>query len=102
MVWLVVVGPGAERDIRKLDAKAQRQIVAALDKLSANPRRAGVEKLSQRPNFWRMRSGHYRIIYTIEDDVRRVLVLLVRHRRDAYRDLNILESRILTALARLR
>jgi mRNA-degrading endonuclease RelE of RelBE toxin-antitoxin system len=37
MSWLITVGPGAERDIRKLDAKAQNQIVAALDKLSADP-----------------------------------------------------------------
>ena len=44
MSWLITVGPGAERDIRKLDAKAQNQIVAALDKLSADPWTAGAEK----------------------------------------------------------
>lgn len=101
MEWSLVVGPGAERDIRKLDARTQSRIFVALNKLSVNPRPPGVEKLSQRHNFWRMRSGDYRIIYTIEERLRRVLILVVRHRRDAYRDFDVLQSRLLTALRRL-
>jgi mRNA interferase RelE/StbE len=100
MSWLITVGPGAERDIRKLDARAQSQVVAALDKLSADPWTAGAEKLSHRQKFWRVRSGNYRIMCTIEERQRRLLVLLIRHRRDAYRDLDILERRLLTAMTR--
>jgi mRNA interferase RelE/StbE len=41
--------------------------------------------LKDRPGYLRVRVGDYRIIYTIEDDVLRVLVVRVGHRRDVYR-----------------
>jgi len=34
---------------------------------------------------WRLRIGNYRVIYEIDDDARRVIVLRVKHRREAYR-----------------
>ena len=36
------------------------------------------------PRLWRVRSGDYRVIYSIEDDVLLVLVITFRHRREAY------------------
>ena len=36
-------------------------------------------------NFWRVRVGDYRIVYTIKDDILLVLVLRVGHRREIYR-----------------
>jgi len=37
------------------------------------------------PGYLRVRVGDYRIIYTIEDDVLRVIVVRAGHRRDVYR-----------------
>ena len=34
---------------------------------------------------WRIRVGDYRIIYDIDDDERLVVILVVTHRREAYR-----------------
>jgi mRNA-degrading endonuclease RelE of RelBE toxin-antitoxin system len=34
---------------------------------------------------WRARRGEYRVRYRIEEDDRRVVVLDIDHRRDAYR-----------------
>jgi len=34
--------------------------------------------------LWRVRTGDYRVIYRIEDDVLLVLVINLRHRREAY------------------
>lgn len=36
------------------------------------------------PRLWRVRTGDYRVIFSIEDDVLLVLVINVRHRREAY------------------
>jgi len=41
--------------------------------------------LKDRPGFLRVRVGDYRIIYTIEDDVLRIILVRVGHRRDVYR-----------------
>jgi len=34
---------------------------------------------------WRIRVGDYRIIYDVDDDQRLVVILMVMHRREAYR-----------------
>jgi mRNA interferase RelE/StbE len=77
-------------------------VLAALEKLAADPRRPGTIKLTHRDNFWRMRAGDHRIIYLVQEKLRRILVLVVRHRREAYRDLHILEDRLIAALRRNR
>ncbi|MBM4018269.1 MAG: type II toxin-antitoxin system RelE/ParE family toxin [Planctomycetes bacterium] len=34
---------------------------------------------------WRFRAGDWRVIYIIDEDSRRVFVLIIAHRREAYR-----------------
>jgi len=41
--------------------------------------------LSGPDRIWRLRVGDYRILYRVDDDVVRVLVIRIRHRSDAYR-----------------
>jgi mRNA interferase RelE/StbE len=36
-------------------------------------------------NLWRIRLGDYRVLYTIDDQVRIIDILAIRHRSDAYR-----------------
>ena len=36
------------------------------------------------PRLWRVRTGDYRVIYGIADDVLLVLVINLRHHREAY------------------
>jgi mRNA interferase RelE/StbE len=52
--------------------------------LAHDPRPSGVEKLHGVEGRYRVRQGDYRIIYVIDDALRRVIVLKVRHRREAY------------------
>lgn len=62
---------------------AQR-CAAKMQALGDDPRPAGAVKLTGAEG-WRIRSGNYRIVYVIEDDVRIVTVTRVGHRRDIYR-----------------
>jgi mRNA interferase RelE/StbE len=100
MPYMVVLGPGAEREFRKLDPGTQAQIARSLEKLATSPKPMGVQAISQHPGFWRLRTGNYRVIYTIGEEEREILVVVVRHRREAYRDLGILEQRLRATLAR--
>ena len=85
MTYAIEVLPAAERDLRKVHPQMRARIRGAVLKLAADPRPPGARALKDRPRYLRVRVGDYRIIYTIEDDVLRVIVVRVRHRHDVYR-----------------
>lgn len=77
--------PSAARALTKLDRETQRRIIQKAEALAVDPRPQGVEKLAGEQDAYRVRSGDYRIIYEIRDDILLVMVLKVGHRRDIYR-----------------
>ncbi len=89
MAWTIEFSKTAERDLRKLDKQAARRISRfLLDRIAAldDPRSVG-EALhgSELGEFWKYRVGDYRIIARIEDDVIRIMILEIGHRREIYR-----------------
>lgn len=56
-----------------------------LGPLAEQPHRVGAPLRAPFEGTWRARRGAYRIRYEIDDGLRRVVVLDVEHRRDAYR-----------------
>jgi mRNA interferase RelE/StbE len=85
MAYTVTISRPAARDIRGLDDTAQRRVARVINALADNPRPPGVQKLSAEDGVYRVRSGDYRILYQIVDRQLVVLVVRVRHRREAYR-----------------
>lgn len=59
-------------------------MVARIQALADDPRPMGAEKLSGQERY-RIRQGDYRIPYEIEDQILRIMVVKIGHRRDAYR-----------------
>lgn len=84
MTYHVEVAAAAVRQLRKLDRSAQRRVQAAIELLAAEPRPNGAKKLVGGDGEWRVRTGDYRIIYEIHDNVLLVLVIAVGHRREIY------------------
>ncbi|TSD58402.1 type II toxin-antitoxin system RelE family toxin [Aeromicrobium piscarium] len=82
--YRIEVSPPAARQLRKLDPHARRRIQAAVELLASEPRPPGARKLVGGSGEWRVRTGDYRIVYEIHDQVLRVLVVAVGHRRDIY------------------
>ena len=78
----------AERQLRKLDPQARRRIQAAVELLADDPRPSSAKKLVGGDGEWRVRTGDYRIVYEIHDQVLLVLVVAVGHRRGIYRRLS--------------
>lgn len=74
----------ALKAIRKIPTKDIKSILRIINGLSINPRPYGVQKLNNQERY-RVRSGNYRILYQIEDNVLTVMVVNVGHRRDVYR-----------------
>jgi mRNA interferase RelE/StbE len=88
MAYEVVLKPSARRDVERLAKDVPQRVTAKLTALGDNPRPPCVEKLKgQAERLYRVRTGDYRIVYAIDDQVLLVLVVRVQHRRDIYRSL---------------
>jgi mRNA interferase RelE/StbE len=86
MTYRIELTPAAARQLRKIDPQGRRRIQAAVELLAAQPRPPGAKKLVGGAGEWRVRTGDYRIIYEIHDNVMLVLVLAVGHRAAIYRE----------------
>ena len=79
--------PAAERQFKKLSKPVQLIIRDAIDALADNPIPEGAVKLQGVKGLWRIRSGEYRIIYTIERMEITVVILKINDRKNVYRNL---------------
>jgi mRNA interferase RelE/StbE len=84
MSYRIEVLLAAVRSIRKLPPEAKRRIQAAVELLADDPRPPAAKKLTGRPE-WRVRTGDYRILYRIQDEILLVVVVDVGHRREIHR-----------------
>jgi mRNA interferase RelE/StbE len=87
VTYTVALSPAAARQLRKFDPRARRRIQAALELLADNLRPPVAKQLVGGAGEWRVRTGDYRIVYEIDDDVLLVLVLTMGHRREVHRKL---------------
>jgi mRNA interferase RelE/StbE len=84
-VYEVLLHKAAERALKRLSQQEFTRVIAAIKALGINPRSSGCRKLVDSQGDWRIRVGDYRVLYEIDDEAQTVKVLLVRHRREAYR-----------------
>lgn len=74
-----------KKDFRSINPQDVQRIKTAIAQLSENPRPVGFKKLKGRNNdYYRIRVGNYRVIYTIEDDVLLIVIIRVGHRKEIY------------------
>ena len=79
------IKPSAVKEVEGISTRAdRRKVVGRIQSLASEPRPHGCVKLSGREQY-RIRQGWYRIVYSVDDDGRVVLVVKVGHRRDVYR-----------------
>ena len=65
----------AEKDLQRLDTTVQRRVLRAAESLADEPRPTGCKKLHGSEDAYRIRIGDYRIVYTVDDEVRIVAIL---------------------------
>lgn len=89
MAWTISYTETALKQLRKLDRTIARRLVDFMDERIAplvDPRSQG--KSLRGPAFgslWRYRVGDYRLLCEIQDGRLIVLVVMIAHRKDAYR-----------------
>jgi mRNA interferase RelE/StbE len=79
----------AERQIERLPGNMRQRIKRVLAELTIDPRPANAKRMNPpHDDKWRLRLEHYRIIYTIEDEIILVTVIRVMKRtQSTYDDL---------------
>jgi mRNA interferase RelE/StbE len=78
--------PAALQDLKALPREILQRVSEKISALAENPRPGGVEKLSgSEGDYYRIRMGDYRVLYTIQDKALWILIIKVRHRREEYR-----------------
>ena len=82
--YKLLIKPSAVKEIEALPVKDRRRIVMRIRALATDPRPSGCEKLSGK-ELYRVRQGHFRILYSISDSDSTLIVFKVGHRREVYR-----------------
>jgi mRNA interferase RelE/StbE len=85
----VDVRPSARRSLRQLDPSVRKMVAEVIDNLATDPRPPGAMPLTGHRPYLRVRSGDYRVIYSIDDRARVVTVAALGHRREIYRNLGL-------------
>lgn len=85
-IYHITITKSALKELSKLNTVVFKKLEKAIDGLSKNPRPEGVKKLKGiSEDLYRIRSGDYRVIYAVDDEIRIVDIRKVRHRKDIYK-----------------
>ncbi len=89
MSYKIEISDIVRKTLRKMDSTSRKRILSYIAGVLAkidNPRLLGKALTGNFGEFWRYRTGNFRIICKIDDDRLIVLVVKVTHRKDVYRD----------------
>ena len=88
MAYRIEIDRQALKALAALPKKVQRQIASRIDSLAQDPFPPEARQIKGQEAIWRIRSGGYRIAYTVRRNILCVLVLRVGDRKDFYRHFN--------------
>ncbi len=87
-MYKIEIDQSAEKELAALPKEALRKVVRLINGLEREPRPSGVKKLkASDENLYRIRSGDYRIVYAVAEEIKIVNIRRIRHRKDVYRNL---------------
>ncbi|GAB3743228.1 type II toxin-antitoxin system RelE family toxin [Spirosoma lituiforme] len=91
MTYKIVVTESAAKELKRIPAKMQDRIFEKIEDLAEEPKPHGYKKLknfdmpsSNQNDYYRIRVGDYRVIYTIENEQITIFIMKIAHRKDVY------------------
>lgn len=88
MRYSVLYHPDVKADIKSITKQTIAKIIAIIeDKLAGNPLLYGKPLKYSMKGLLKVRFGDYRIVYKIFEEEKKVLILIIRHRKDIYKKL---------------
>ena len=80
--YRIIIERRVEKEAEKIPQKHRSAIDRAILSLSSNPRPYGSEKLTDKEGY-RLRTGNYRILYTVDDDARIVVIYRIKAKSES-------------------
>jgi len=81
----VFIKPSALKELESVGSRSvRRNLVERIQALADDPRPPACRKLTGRDQY-RIRRGSYRVVYSVDDECRTVVVVKVGHRKEVYR-----------------
>lgn len=75
----------ANKELQRLPKQIIGRVFRSVEQLADEPFPVGVTQLTGTDQSYRIRIGDYRVIYTVENEILRIEVIRVGHRKDVYR-----------------
>ena len=88
MKYAVEFRPAVLKSLKRFPRKDLLRIKKRIDELGKNLPDPSTTKMSGNNPFHKVRSGDYRIIYEIHEDLLVILVVKIGHRKDIYKRLS--------------
>lgn len=74
----------AEKELRSIPKIFLIKIIQKIEPLAHHPRPFGVQVLRGDDRYYRLRQGDYRIVYEIDDAMKKITIIKIGHRREVY------------------
>ena len=84
MAYAVYLKRSAEKELEGLPARIHDRIIAALVSLKDDPFPRNAKKLRGREGL-RIRIGNYRVLYLVDESQKKIEIISVADRKNAYR-----------------
>jgi mRNA interferase RelE/StbE len=84
--YQIVFKKSAAKELQSLPQKIQQKILDAVQLLSLNPytELLQIKKMKGADSLYRVRIQDYRVIYLIENQIIKVTIIKIGHRREVY------------------
>ena len=80
----LLITKSASKQLLKIPRNQRLKIEEKIEKLADFPTSLKTKKLTGRPG-WCLRIGDYRVLYYLDKKKTSIIILSVKHRKDAYR-----------------
>jgi mRNA interferase RelE/StbE len=85
-VYQIAFVPSAERDLARLDRSVRLRVLSKLQWLAENLESLSPEPLTgQWQGMYKLRTGDYRVIYTLDPARKMLIAHAIGHRSEVYR-----------------
>ena len=84
-MYQVFVKSKVRKYLKKIDHSDVEKILLKIKNLQVDPQPRGSKKLINNPALFRIRQGDHRMIYTIDEYQKKIIILRANHRNDVYK-----------------
>lgn len=78
-MYHIEIKRSALKEMSWLPQNIHHQLIQSIEALKSNPYPFGSKKLAGSTNRWRIRVGDYRILYTVNDTTKQILIYRIIH-----------------------